>query len=136
VSVLAIVVLAVLAVLLVLAIVGGASASRRNRAQSEHFGEQLAKVDRELAHALANDRGWERGTLEAAARAAFAERHGDVEIAALELVQVLDRPGTDEDLAVFRVRRTSDGTAARVTLGRRDGAWYGAAVEDEPQPSS
>jgi RNase P/RNase MRP subunit POP5 len=132
VTVIAIVVLVVLGVLLILAIVGGANASRRNRAQAEGFGEQLAKVDRELAQALASDRGWERGTLEAAARAAFAERHGDVELASLELLQVLDRPGTDEDLAVFRVRRASDGIAARVTLGRREGAWYGAAVEDEP----
>jgi hypothetical protein len=135
VSALAIVVIAVLGVLLILAIVGGASASRRNRMQAEGFGEQLTAVDRQLAHALASDRGWERATLEAAARSAFAERRPGVEIAQLELVQVLDRPGTDEDLAVFRVRPSAGGAAARVTLGRRDGEWYGAAVEDESQPA-
>jgi hypothetical protein len=36
-------------------------------------------------------------------------------------VQVLDRPGTDADQAVFRVR-TTDGDHT-VTLGRTDGVW-------------
>lgn len=130
-SAVAIVILAILGVLLILAIVGGASASRRNRAQSEDFGERLAAVDRDLAQALAGDRGWERGALEAAARAAYAEHRSGVEVTAVELLQVLDRPGTDDDHAVLRVQPAGGGPAARVTLGRRDGAWYGASVEDE-----
>jgi len=33
-------------------------------------------------------------------------------------VQIVDRPGTDEDKAVFRST-----AGARLTLGRRDGEW-------------
>ena len=43
-------------------------------------------------------------------------------------MQVVDEPGTDHDLAVFRVR--AGGALSRLTLGRRDGAWYAAALED------
>ncbi|MGB2711900.1 MAG: hypothetical protein WBC33_10320 [Conexibacter sp.] len=131
-SALAIVVLAVLAVLgvlLLLAIVGGASASRRNRAGAEGFAASLTAVDRQLAAAVAADHGWERTTLDAAARSEFAARRPGAEIAALELIQIADEPGTDQDLAVFRV--VADGSASRLTLGRRDGAWYAASVEDE-----
>jgi len=131
VSAVAIVVLAILGVLLLLAIVGGASASLRNRRQGEQLTRRLREVDRELAAALAQDRGWERNALEAAARGAFAEHRPGVPVAALGLLQVVDKPGVDEDLAVFRVD-TAEGTT-RITLGRRgdDGAWYAAAVEDE-----
>jgi hypothetical protein len=129
VSALLIVVLAILGVLLVLALAGAVAASRRNRAQEVGMQESLTAVDRQLAAALAADRGWERGALEQAARSEFAKHRPDVEVTALELLQVVDEPGTDEDLAVFRV--DADGSRSRVTLGRREGAWYGAAVEDE-----
>ena len=43
----------------------------------------------------------------------------------LTLVEVIDRPGTDEDQAVFDV--TASGTHHRVVLGRRDGDWIPAA---------
>lgn len=125
----AIVVLVILGVLLLLAVVGGAVASRRNRAGETELKQRLRDVDRQLAAAVAADRGWERGTLEAAARAAFAERRPGAAIAQLELVQVVDEPGTDHDLAVFRV--ASDGPTGRLTLGRRDGVWYAVALEDE-----
>ncbi len=128
-SVVAIVVLALLGVLLLLALVGAAGASRRNRAGAERFSASLDAVDRQLAAAVAADRGWQRETLEASAREAFAAHRPGAEIAALELTQVVDEPGTDQDLAIFRVR-TADGTS-RLTLGRRDGAWYAAQVEDE-----
>ncbi len=124
-----VVVLVVLGALLLLAIGGAAAASRRNRAGAGAFVENLAAVDRQLAHAVAADRGWERRTLEASARSAFAQRRPGAAIAQLELVHVVDEPGTDDDLAVFRV--LTDGTASRLTLGRRDGAWYAAALEDE-----
>jgi type II secretory pathway pseudopilin PulG len=124
-----IVVLVVLGVLLVLALVGGAMASRRNRAGAAAFEQSLATVDRELAAAVAADHGWERGALETTARAEFAERRPDVAIQRLELIQIADEPGTDQDLAVFRV--LAGGASSRLTLGRRDGAWYAAALEDE-----
>jgi len=129
VSTVAIVVLAVLAVLVLLALVGAAGASRRNRAGRHRLAENLRAVDRQLAAALAEDRGWERAALEGAARTAFAERRPGAEIAALELTRVVDQPGTDDDLAVFRVT-VADGGACELTLGRRDGAWHATAVED------
>jgi hypothetical protein len=42
----------------------------------------------------------------------------------LHLVQVVDRPGTDEDQAVFRV--VTDRGERTLVLGRRDGAWVPA----------
>jgi len=126
----ALVVLVVLGVLLLLALLGGAAASRRNRAGAATFAQSLAAVDRQLAAAVAADRGWERDALEATARSQFAERRPDATITQIELVQVVDEPGTDQDLAVFRV--VADGGAcSRLTLGRREGAWYAAALEDE-----
>jgi type II secretory pathway pseudopilin PulG len=131
VSVVLIVVLVILGVLLLLAIVGSATASWRNRQQAEQFTEKLNAVDRQLAAAVAQDHGWERGALEAAARQAFAEHRPGTTIAELELLQIADEPGIGQDLAVFRVDAV--GGATRVTLGRRsdDGGWYAAAVEDE-----
>lgn len=128
-SVVLIVVLVVLGILLLLAILGGANASRRNRAGADAFDQRLHAVDRQLAAAVAADHGWERNALEASARHAFADRRPGVQIAELELVQIVDEPGTDQDLAVFRVV-SGDGTS-RLTLGRRDGAWYAQALEDE-----
>jgi type II secretory pathway pseudopilin PulG len=124
-----IVVLAVLGVLLALALLGAVAASRRNRAGAEGFAASLQAVDRQLAAAVAADHGWQRETLEAAARNAYAERRPGTEIAALELVQIADEPGTDEDLAIFRI--DSADVASRLTLGRRDGDWYAIALEDE-----
>jgi hypothetical protein len=129
-SVVLVVVLAVLGVLLLLAILGGAAASRRNRAQDASLRADLEAVDRQLAAAVAEDHGWARDALEAAARAEFASERPGAQISELALVQIRDEPGTDQDLAVFRVT-VADGAASRLTLGRRDGAWYAAALEDE-----
>jgi type II secretory pathway pseudopilin PulG len=129
VSVVLIAVLVVLGILLLLAILGGANASRRNRAGAEAFDQRLHAVDRELAAAVAADHGWERNALEASARHAFSDRRPGAQIAELELVQIVDEPGTDQDLAVFRV--VADDGTSRLTLGRRDGAWYAQALEDE-----
>ncbi|HZV75551.1 MAG TPA: hypothetical protein VFF79_17710 [Conexibacter sp.] len=131
-TVVLIVVLVVVGVLLLLALLGAALASRRNRAGAPAFGQSLAVVDRQLAHAIAADRGWERGALEASARRAFSERRPGTAIAQLELVQIVDEPGTDQDVAVFRVVTSSPrARASRLTLRRRDGAWYASALEDE-----
>jgi hypothetical protein len=129
VSVVLVVVLVVLGVLLLLAILGGAMASRRNALGAIAFEQSLAAVDRQLAAAVAADHGWERGALEASARSAFEEQRPEAAIARLELVQIVDEPGTDQDLAVFSV--DADGSTSRLTLGRRDGAWYAAALEDD-----
>src|SRR5918997_6063766 len=92
----------VLAVLVIL-VVGGAVARQRQLARTRpNFEQALAKVDRDLAAAAASDRGWDRAHLEASARRICAERLG-AEPEELTLVEVVDKPGTDQDQAVFDV---------------------------------
>jgi hypothetical protein len=116
----------VLAVILVFA-VGGALARRAQLARSRSaFDASLDRVNRDLAAAAAQDRGWDRDTLEAAARRFFAAERG-AEPEELTLVEVLDRPGTDEDRAVFRA--VHGGAAHALTLGRREGQWVRESLE-------
>ena len=116
-------ILLVIGGLFLLLVIGGYFAGeRRQRSRERELLAQLQAADRELAQAHASDKGWERSALEAAARQAVAERFGrDAEIQALQLVQVLDRPGVDADQAIFRVQ-TPDGEH-RITLGRAGGVW-------------
>jgi hypothetical protein len=115
-----IIVLAVFAVL----ILGGIYARNRQLARSRPaFERALSRVDQDLAAAAATDRGWDRGLLEAAARRLATERLG-AEPEELTLVEVIDKPGTDEDQAVFEVTRGAE--RQRVVLGRRDGDWVPA----------
>jgi hypothetical protein len=115
----------VLAVLVVLA-VGGFFARRMLTRRTEgHFRAQLEKANHDLAEASAADRGWDRAILESSARRIYTEQRG-AEPAELLLVEVLDRPGTDEDVAVFRVR--GEGRRETLTLGRRDGEWVSESL--------
>jgi hypothetical protein len=106
----------VLVVLLILAVGGAIAVRRRMAANADRFDRHLAEVNRDLAAAHAEDNGWERSAIEAAARRVYAAERG-AEPAELELVQVIDRPGTDDDHAVFSIGHE------RLTLGRRDGEW-------------
>jgi hypothetical protein len=116
-SVLAIV-LIVLAVLVVVLAIGGTFAAGRVRDHNEaHLRSSLEQANEALAHARALDRGWERATLEAAARDAAGSGYER-----LELVQVVDNPGVENDKAVFKVI-VKGGRDRKVTLGRRGGAW-------------
>ena len=113
------VIIAVVVLVFALLAAGGAIARRRQLAATEErFEANLAQVNRDLAAAHAEDRGWERGGLEEAARAAWAQARPGTEPGELVLVQIVDRPGTDDDKAVFR-----SSAGARLTLGRSDGAW-------------
>jgi hypothetical protein len=97
----------VLIVLLVL-IAGGAIARSAQLARTRPaFENSLERVNRELAAAAAGDRGWDRDTLETAARRVFA----------------------DEDQAVFRAEH--GGSAHRLTLGRSGGDWVHERLEAE-----
>jgi type II secretory pathway pseudopilin PulG len=117
------IVLLVLLVLLgALAAGGWVAGRRRARAGERRFLEQLQVAERELAQAHATDKGWDRALLEAAARAAVAQRFGATPINGMQLVQVIDKPGTDADQAVFRVE-TADGDEHHITLGRSGGVW-------------
>ena len=106
----------VLIVLAVLAIVGGIARTLQLRRSRPAFERSLEHVNRDLAAAAAHDRGWDRSTLEDAARRIYASERG-AEPPELLLVEVRDRPGTEEDQAVFRCGDE------QLTLGRRDGEW-------------
>jgi hypothetical protein len=110
--------------MLLLALGGWIATTRRTEASADDLVEQLRDADRALAAAHAEDKGWERSVLEAAARDAYAATYSEGEVRELHLVQVVDRPGTDEDQAVFRV--VTDRGERTLVLGRRDGVWVPA----------
>ena len=111
----------IIAIVLAVLVAGGMIARlmwlRRTEA---HFRELLHKANRDLAQAAAEDRGWDRERMERVAREVCVEQKRE-EPSELLLVEVLDRPGTDEDLAVFRC--AIEGGHHRVTLGRRGAEW-------------
>lgn len=121
-STLGVILLVVLAVILLLAGGGYVAMTRRTRERESALQRELAHAEDALAEAHALDKGWDRNTLEAAARAAAAERFGEAIVGTPQLVQVIDRPGVDADQAVFRVE-SPDGREHRITLGRTGGEW-------------
>jgi len=117
-----IVVLVVLVLIVMLAVGGSIAQRRRMDRNRPAFEAHLDQVNEDLALARAEDRGWERSTLEAAARDALArERPQEASQAELALVRIVDRPGTDEDKAIFRV--DAGGKEGQLTLGRQGDAW-------------
>jgi hypothetical protein len=114
-------VLIVVAVLILALIVGGYVASgRRRRADDQASAAELAQANEQLALAHAQDKGWDRALLERAAQEAFAERSA-ADVTELQLVQVVDRPGTEDDQAVFRV--VTDHGHEYLHLERHGEAW-------------
>src|SRR5215203_1526014 len=115
------IVLGVFVLLVLVLAIGGVYGRRRQLAATQgRFDTHLAQVNRDLAAAHAEDRGWARDVLESAARAAYTAERG-AEPPELTLVQIVDRPGTDDDKAVFAV--SADAREERLTLGRADGEW-------------
>ena len=113
----------VIVVLILLAAGGILARSQQLKRSRPAFERNLAQVERDLVAAAAADRGWNREHLEAAARRIGSEQLGS-EPEELTLVEVLDRPGTEEDEAVFDIR--AGGQRHRLVLGRRDGDWVAA----------
>src|SRR5215211_8485878 len=98
------IVLGVFVALVIILAVGGMIGRRRQLAATRgRFDVNLAQVNQDLAAAHAADRGWAREGLDAAARAAYAAQRDGAEPTDLVLVQIVDRPGTDEDKAVFAI---------------------------------
>jgi len=126
-SVLAIV-LIVIGVLLVLFFIGGLLAVRtRAQRQAGTFYEHIRAADEALEQARAIDKGWERETMEAAARAAVDQARPGWAYDDLHLVFVDDRPGVEEDRAHF-VAMGPDGQS-RVVLARQGESWVAEQVE-------
>ena len=118
------VVVLVVVALLVLLILGGVVGSGRvARRQEARLRAAVEQADRELAAARAGDNGWDPEQMEPAVRAAWqGGHHAGEPIARLYLVQVLDRPGTDADEAVYRVVGEG-GHEHDVVLTRAGGTW-------------
>jgi hypothetical protein len=125
------IVLIALAALIVLFLVGGLIAVRRRDALGgDRMLRDIAQANEALAHARAGDRGWDRDAIDAAARAAQLALHPDARIEAVHLIQVIDRPGTQDDEAHVRVL---DGSGAHViVLGRRGEDWVAPAHPTHP----
>ena len=126
-STLDVIIVAVVLLLILLAIGGMFANSRRRRAGEARFDVSLDEVNRQLAAAHAQDKGWEPSALNAAARRSFADQRVADEIREEALVAVIDRPGTDEDRAVFRF--VTDAGTFLLTLGRAGGEWSAVGVE-------
>ena len=109
------IVLIVLAVILLLLFIGGFAYSRR-RLQEPGFHQHVRRADQMLEQARANDRGWDRDLLEAAARSALAADRANFPVDELHLVLVDDRPGVEEDRA--HMLAVGDSGEARVVLTR------------------
>jgi hypothetical protein len=113
----------VVAVLVVVFLVGGIiAAQRRSRASEGHLLADVAAANEQLAQARAQDRGWDRDTIDTAARAAHLEAHPGAQIRAVHLVQVMDRPGTEDDEAVLHI--DDDTGQHTVRLGRHGDDWH------------
>jgi hypothetical protein len=120
VSALEIVVIVAVVLVAVLIVGGYVATGRRARADEAALRAELEAANRALAIAHAQDKGWERSLLEEAARTAFADR-SPAEVRELQLVQVVDKPGTEDDQAVFRV--VTDHGAEYLHLDRHGDAW-------------
>ena len=121
------IVLIVLAVVVAALLLGGLAATRRRSQANAHYAQHVAAADHALEEARATDRGWDRGALDEAARAALAEARPDFAYAALHLVLVDDRPGIEEDRAQFAA--VGDDGEAQVVLVRGPDGWSTESVE-------
>ena len=118
----------VLGVLLILFFIGGLFAVRaRARRQAATFPEHVRAADEALEQARALDRGWERETMEAVARAAVTDARPGWTFDALHLVLVDDRPGVEEDRAHFVAMGPDD--QVRVILARQAGQWVAESLD-------
>jgi hypothetical protein len=127
VTTLEIVVIAVVVAFALLALGGAAVNRRRREAGTPAFRAEIERANRDLAAAHAADNGWEPARVAEAARTAFTAERPNATIESLELVQVVDPPGTDDDKAIFHVR-AGDGDH-RLTLGRAGDSWHLEALD-------
>jgi hypothetical protein len=122
------IVLIVLGVVLLLFLIGGLLGVRaRDRRLGDKFYDDLRAADEALEQARASDKGWNRETMEAAARTAVEQARPGWAFEDLHLILVDDRPGMAEDRAHF-MAMGADGEA-RVILARQGDTWVPEKVE-------
>lgn len=112
-----IVLLAIALAAVLVVVVGARIARRRTEARDGQLLARLTAANQALAQAHADDNGWARDILEAAAREAAGPQTPD----ALHLVQVIDKPGIDADEAVFHAVFAGD--VREIRLGRSGDGW-------------
>ena len=122
-SALAIIIIILVLVVLLLIVGGLIAINRRWNREDRKLRVAIQEADTALALARAADNGWHRETLEAAARDAFAVR-SPAAVRELQLVKVVDKPGTEEDQALFRI--ITDAGSEDILLARQGGAWHAA----------
>ena len=127
-STLAIILIVLAAIVLVALILGFLGTRARDRQQAGSWEEHVRRADSALAQAAASDRGWQRDTMEEAARAALSESRPDWSYGNLHLVLVDDRPGIEEDRAHF-VAVAEGGDEARVVLSRQGDRWVAESID-------
>src|SRR5215210_5527794 len=127
-STLAIVLIVLGLIVLVALVLGFLGVRARDRRQAGHWEQHVRAADAALAEAAATDRGWQRESMEQAARAALSESRPDWSPRDLLLVLVDDKPGIDEDRAHF-VAVSEGGDEARVVLARQGDLWVAERVE-------
>src|SRR5919197_931462 len=112
----AIVAIAVAGALILLAVGGALANARLRRGTVGEFQVSVDAVNRALAAARAQDKGWEPEALAESARRVFEAERPGVAVIEQTLIAVVDRPGVEEDQAVFRF--TTDAGETRLTLDR------------------
>jgi Flp pilus assembly protein TadB len=127
-STLAIILIVFGVIVLIALVLGFLGVRARDRRQAGHWEQHVRAADAALADAAATDRGWQRETMEQAARAALTEMRPELSPRDLLLVLVDDKPGVDEDRAHF-VAVTEGGDEARVVLARQGDLWVAERVD-------
>jgi hypothetical protein len=90
----------------------------------------VGEADAMLERARAQDKGWDRALMEAAARAALQAERPDFVYDDLHLVLVDDRPGIEEDRAHMVAMGKGASDQTRVILTRTgEGNWVSERIE-------
>ena len=126
------VVLIIIGVVILLGVVffvGGLVISTRRR-HDPAFAEKVSEADAMLERARAQDKGWDRALMEAAARAGLLAERPDFDYDNLHLVLVDDRPGVEEDRAHLVAMGKDGSDQTRVILTRTgEGDWITERIE-------
>ena len=126
-STFATIVLIAIAVVVLLVVTGLLASRRRDEGHAADYRRHLLEADEALERAKAVDKGWDRETLDAAAREAIERARPGWPYDELHLVLVDDRDGMADDRA--HLVAVGSGGDTRVILARHDGVWIAENVD-------